>query len=60
MERHDYEKRRFIEAFAMAVSAGRSAVNASIYARDIVNKAGEVWDEIEHQYPRPEEKNYNE
>lgn len=51
--KYDYEKRRFIETYSVSVSTGRSASGQpQLNSRDIVNKASELWDEIEHQYPR--------
>lgn len=60
MPKHDYEKRRFIEMYSIALALGRAMAGHPQYiSRDIVNKGTELWDEIEHQYPRPQEKDYN-
>lgn len=45
------DKRRFIEATAAAMMCASLVNGSGMKPRDIVNRAGELWDEIEHQYP---------
>lgn len=50
----NYEKRRFIEmaSVAMLVDDVKNISGNRRPVREIVNRASELWDEIEHQVPR--------
>ncbi len=52
----DYEKRKFLEATSVSIAVAR-IINGDKHqeARSVVNYAGELWDEIEHQCPRPKD-----
>lgn len=50
----NYEKRRFIEAASMAILHASITRGLNIPTRDVVNRAMELYDEVEHQVPNKE------
>lgn len=51
----NYEKRRFVEAMCLAMTHAQMSRGTWIGTRQMVNRAIEVADEIEHQLPTKED-----
>jgi hypothetical protein len=49
------DKRRFMEAAAMAILHADATRGGNRSAREVINKVGEVWDELEAQCPVTED-----
>lgn len=57
MAREDsYERRRFVEAASIAMLVATSFAGRMAKAKDVVNEALELWDELEHQLPKKEDR----
>lgn len=52
----NYDKRKFIEMCSVSLGVGSLMHGNGINAKQLVNKACELWDEIEHQYPNLKER----
>lgn len=50
----NYEKRRFIEAASMAILHASISRGLNMPIRDVVNRASELFDELEVQVPNKE------
>lgn len=51
----NYHKRRFLEMAVCAMLTNSHNTNVSAPSRVLVNRASELWDEIEHQCPKKDD-----